>query len=62
VISVDYGYDCVKKFYSCDIFEELSKLYGLDSHVLLEVVKSLAKHIVVPKEGFVKYVKCDILA
>jgi hypothetical protein len=57
VISVDYGYDCVKNFYTSDIFKELSNLYGLDSHVLLEVVKSFAKHIAVAKEGFIEYVK-----
>jgi hypothetical protein len=40
-----------------ETFGELSDLYGLDSHVLLEVVKSFAKHIVVPKEGFIEYFK-----
>jgi hypothetical protein len=57
VICLDYGYDCVKNFYTSDTFEELSNLYSLDSHVLLEGVKSFAKHIVVPKEGFIEYVK-----
>ena len=35
----------------------MSNLYGLDSHVLVEVVKSFAKHIAIPKEGFIEYVK-----
>jgi hypothetical protein len=47
----------VKNFYATNIFEQLSKLYSLDSHVLLEVVKAFAKHIAVPKEGFIEYVK-----
>ena len=47
----------MKNFYTSDAFEELSNLYGLDSHVLVEVVKSFAKHIAVPKEGFIEYVK-----
>ena len=47
----------MKKFYTSPAFEELSNLYGLDSHVLVEVVKSFAKHIAVPKEGFTEYVK-----
>jgi hypothetical protein len=57
VISVDYGYDCVENFYTADIFNELSNLYSLDSHVLLEVGKYFAKHIDVPKDGFIEYVK-----
>jgi hypothetical protein len=57
VAYLDYGYECVKNFYTSPAFEELSNLYGLDSHVLVEVVKSFAKHISVPKEGFIEYVK-----
>jgi hypothetical protein len=47
----------VKNFYTSDAFKKLSNLYSLYSHVLLEVVKSFAKHISVPKEGFIEYVK-----
>jgi hypothetical protein len=57
VITIDYGYDCVKNFCASDIFEQLSNLYSLDSHVLFEVVKAFAKHIAVTKEGFIEYVK-----
>jgi hypothetical protein len=57
IITIDYGYDCVKKFYTSDVFEELSSLYSIDSHVLLEVVKPFAKYVVLPKEGFIEYVK-----
>jgi hypothetical protein len=56
IITIDYGYDCVNNFYAFDIFEELSNLYSLDSHVLLEVVNAFAKHISVHKEGFIEYV------
>jgi hypothetical protein len=31
--------------------------YSLNSHILLEVVKYFAKKFVVPKEGFIEYVK-----
>jgi hypothetical protein len=57
IITIDYGYDCVKNFYASDVFEKLSNLYSIDSHVLLEVVKSFAKHVALPKEGFIEYVK-----
>jgi hypothetical protein len=40
IITIDYGYDCVKNFYASDIFEQLSNLYSIDSHILLEVVKA----------------------
>ena len=47
----------MKIFYTSDAFKELSNLYGLASHVLGELVKSFPKHIAVPKEGFIEYVK-----
>ena len=47
----------MQNFYTSPAFEELSNLYGLDSHVLVEVIKSFAKHISIPKEGFIEYVK-----
>jgi hypothetical protein len=31
--------------------------YSIESHVLLEVVKSFAKHVALPKEGFIEYAK-----
>jgi hypothetical protein len=57
IITIDYGYDCVKNFYASNIFGELSKSYSIDSHVLLEVVKTFDKHISLPKVGFIEYVK-----
>jgi hypothetical protein len=57
VITIDYGYDCVKNFYASNIFGELSKSYSINSHVLLDVVKAFAKHISLPKVGFIEYVK-----
>jgi hypothetical protein len=50
IITIDYGYDCVRNFYASNVFEQLSNLYSIDSHVLLEVVKSFAKHVALPKE------------
>jgi hypothetical protein len=47
----------VKNLYTSDAFKKLSNLYSLYSHFLLEVVKSFAKHISVPKEGYIEYVK-----
>jgi hypothetical protein len=57
IITIDYGYDCVKNVYTSNVFGELSRLYSIDSHVLLEVVKSFAKHVALPKEGLIEYVK-----
>jgi hypothetical protein len=47
----------VKNFYASDVFEQLSSLYSIDSHVLLGVIKYFAKHVALPKEGFIEYVK-----
>jgi hypothetical protein len=57
IITIDYGYDCVKNFYASDVFEQLSSLYSIDSHFLFEVIKYFAKHVALPKEGFIEYVK-----
>jgi hypothetical protein len=57
IITIDYGYDCVKNFYASDVFEQLSSLYSIDSHVLFGVIKYFAKHVALPKEGFIEYVK-----
>jgi hypothetical protein len=47
----------VKNLCTSDIFEKLSNLYSLDSHVLWELVKSFAKHIAIPMERFIEYAK-----
>jgi hypothetical protein len=39
----------VKNFYTSNVFSELSRSYSIDSHVSLEVVKSFAKHVALPK-------------
>jgi hypothetical protein len=57
IITIDHGYNCVKNFYTANVFGELSNSYSIDSHVLLEVVKTFAKHISLPKVGFIEYVK-----
>lgn len=39
------------------MFEELKNRFGLDPHVLVEVTKSFANHLNVPKKGFNVYVE-----
>jgi hypothetical protein len=46
-----------EEFYTSNIFGELTRLYSIDSHVLLEIVKSFVKHVALPKEGLIEYVK-----
>jgi hypothetical protein len=47
-----YEYSCVENFSTTILFEELSNRFGLDPHVLVEVTKSFANHLNVPKKGF----------
>jgi hypothetical protein len=37
------------------LFEELKNRFGLDPHILVEVSKSFANHLNVPKKGFKVY-------
>ena len=54
---LEYEYTYVENFSTSPSFEELGNRFGLDPLVLVEVVKSFANHIVVPKEGFTEYVE-----
>ena len=54
---LEYEYACVENFSTSVLFEELGDRFGLDPYVLVEVAKSFANHIAVPKEGFIEYVE-----
>ena len=54
---MEYEYACVENFSTSPSFEELGNRFGLDPFVLVEVVKSFANHIAVPKERFTEYVE-----
>jgi hypothetical protein len=48
----DFEYACVENFSTTILFEELKNKIGLDPHILIEVSKSFANHLNVPKKGF----------
>ena len=48
---LDYEYSCVENFSTSALFENLSDNFGLDPYVLIEIAKSFAEHIRVPKSG-----------
>jgi hypothetical protein len=54
---LEYEYSCVENFSTTILFKELSNRFGLDPHVLVEVTKSFANHLNVPKKGFDVYVE-----
>ena len=54
---LDYQYSCVENFSTSILFKNLSDNFGLDPYVLIEIAKSFASHIGVPKSGFEVYVE-----
>jgi hypothetical protein len=50
---LDKGKMIVLRFFTLLMFLELSNSYSIDSHVLLEVDKTFAKHIALPKITFI---------
>jgi hypothetical protein len=54
---LEYEYSCVENFSASILFENLSDKFGLDPYVLVEIAKSFAGHIGVPKSGFDVYVE-----
>jgi hypothetical protein len=46
----EYEYSCVENFSTTILFEELSNRFGLDPHILVEVAKSFANNLNVPKK------------
>jgi hypothetical protein len=56
---LEYEYFSVENFSTSTLFEHLSDKFGLDPYVLVEIAKSFAGHIGVPKSGFEVYVEPD---
>jgi hypothetical protein len=54
---LEYEYSCVENLSTSTLFEHLSDKFGLDPYVLVEIAKSFASHIGVPKSGFEIYVE-----
>ena len=52
---INYEYDCIKSFVETDIFNKLSAKFGLDSHIVVDIYKSFASHINIPKEKWSKH-------
>ena len=53
----DYGYSCVETFSTSILFKNMSDTFNLDPYVILEIAKSFAEHICIPKSGFETYVE-----
>ena len=49
---LDYEYSAVESFVASILFADLRKRFGVDIHVLIEVAKSFASHMNIPKGGF----------
>jgi hypothetical protein len=47
---VEYEYSCVENFYTTILFKELSNMFDINPHVLVEVTGSFAYHLNVPKK------------
>jgi hypothetical protein len=54
---LEYEYSCVENCSTSTVFEHLSDKFVLDPYVLVEMDKSFAGHIGVPKSGFEVYVE-----
>ena len=54
---LDYGYSCVENFSPSILFKNLSDNFGIDPYVIIEIAKTFADHIGVPKSGFEVYVE-----
>ena len=53
----DYRYSCVETFSTSILFKNMSDTFNLDPYVILEIAKSFAEHICIPKSGFETYVE-----
>jgi hypothetical protein len=54
---INYNYTCIEDFSAFPIFNDMGEKFGLDSHVLVEIIKTLAAHVDLPKENFIIYVE-----
>ena len=52
---INYEYDCIKSFAKTQNFNMFSAKYGLDSQVIVELCKTFASHVSIPKEKWDKY-------
>ena len=52
---INYEYDCIKSFMETERFNVLSTKFGLDSQIVVDLYKSFADHINIPKEKWNKY-------
>src|ERR1044071_9030667 len=50
-----YEYDCIKSFVETASFNKFSAKFGLDSHLLVDYLKSFASHLNMPKENWIKH-------
>ena len=46
---INYEYDCIKSFMETEHFNVLSTKFGLDSQIVVDIYKSFADHINIPK-------------
>ena len=54
-LGINYEYDCTKTFVETRNFNKLSAKYGLDSQVIVELCKTFASHVSIPKVKWDKY-------
>ena len=52
---INYEYDCIKSFVETKFFNMLSAKYGLDSQVIVELCKTFASYVSIPKVNWDKY-------
>ena len=46
---INYEYDCIKSFVETESFNKLSAKFGFDSQILVDLYKSFAPHLNMPK-------------
>jgi hypothetical protein len=52
---LQYDYKCVEVFSILEQFKDVTERFNLDEHVIIEVAKSFAESVALPKEGFTTY-------
>jgi hypothetical protein len=53
--SINYDYECIKAFMGTDDFHNVSTVYGLDSQILANCLKTFGSYLDVPKKDWNKY-------
>ena len=54
-LGLNYEYDCIKSFVETGNFNRLSAKYELDSKVIVDLCKTFASHVSIPKVKWDKY-------